>query len=720
MVQPVLMHGGQFRWLYQNQSTENKYYLMRLAAAEKHYQPLPYQITQAMYDGGDSTRTLTGISVDYGCRRDNEILICVEVAHLHPSQIDELEIGVLIGIGENGNEQISQRYFHGQPLYTAPWQIYLLYKNETLYNNEGLKVFLLPHSNQIIFLLEKTILYTHGWKGEMDTLSIQLFTAKPGNQEIVDSFEKKELEKPDTCCQLKRTYVAPFGEFNHSFHKTIPYGRAPYSNAIYQIMTDRFHKGESAVVHNLTLGNPEHPDAFNGGNIKGITEKIEYIRNVIGASGVWISPVTRNISEFKAQSDTLYPYHYYWPDYSECIQESTTIDPRQGTLQDLKELVDVIQTKGMRLIFDVILHHSGYLSVLEQTKPDWFRNGESMYHYSEDIPWEKIWDAKLFGLPAFDHQKKEVQAFLINLVCYMLNSIHVDRFSTGLRLDALRHIPWDFCKEFCETIEREIGVLEKIGEIVSYHPEKMAEYQEKCGLMGMFDYPLYYRLIKVLNGESMKLLADYLLESEKYLNPFLLYAFVSNHDTNRIKSVLYADSMNRRVGAACIFLFTAPRNPVLYYGDEHGYEGTVTQNGFSMVRSKMQFTYPDAGFTQFYCYVSYLRNEHNVLREGGFTIRYADQTLLAYSREHPACDEEFLVIIHNQYEKKSIQFTYYGRYGNIEFVDLFTGDVFSVKDNVILVHMGHIQSRILVPLFLLNNETIIALTKWLETFWKNV
>ena len=84
---------------------------------------------------------------------------------------------------------------------------------------------------------------------------------------------------------------------------------------------------------------------FQGGNLKGIIDKIEYLKE-LGVTTLWIAPI------YKQRFD-MQTYHGY------AIQNFLEVDPRFGTRQDLRNLVDAAHENGIYVLLDVIYNHSG-------------------------------------------------------------------------------------------------------------------------------------------------------------------------------------------------------------------------------------------------------------------------------------------------------------------------------------------------------------------------
>ena len=115
---------------------------------------------------------------------------------------------------------------------------------------------------------------------------------------------------------------------------------------IYFVMTTRFYNGDPSNdtqcwdAQNYNVGDP----AWRG-DFKGLIEKLDYIK-ALGFTAVWITPVVENASG--------YDYHgYHARNFSE-------VDKRYES-EDVKfqDLIDAAHAKGMKIILDIVLNHTG-------------------------------------------------------------------------------------------------------------------------------------------------------------------------------------------------------------------------------------------------------------------------------------------------------------------------------------------------------------------------
>lgn len=62
------------------------------------------------------------------------------------------------------------------------------------------------------------------------------------------------------------------------------------NDIIYFILTDRFRDGDASNNYDVDKNDPKKR---HGGDLKGIIEKLDYIKD-IGATAIWITPVMKN------------------------------------------------------------------------------------------------------------------------------------------------------------------------------------------------------------------------------------------------------------------------------------------------------------------------------------------------------------------------------------------------------------------------------------------
>ncbi len=319
---------------------------------------------------------------------------------------------------------------------------------------------------------------------------------------------------------------------------------------IYFVMIDRFNNPIA-----MPYGNPWNAsyNGFQGGTFEGIRQRLDYIED-LGFRALWLSPVLKNCFY------NPYTYHGYG------IQNFLTIEPRfcsdpararkdpRFAETELERLVDEVHARGMYVIFDIVLNHTG--DVFEyagfgSTAP-WVRepyrvawrdmNGAPRYDWPEppvDAPPEaailpmelrqneffrrrgegdesdgdfaslKEFATDYFEVDPVFGNTYPVRDILIKVYQYIMARFDPD----GYRIDTLKYVEPDFALEFGRNIrEYALSIGKKnfftFGEIydkensISHHVGKdLSNPSDLIGVDAVLDFPLFFRLPDVVKGQ---------------------------------------------------------------------------------------------------------------------------------------------------------------------------------------------------------------------------
>ncbi|SFR31193.1 alpha-amylase [Robiginitalea myxolifaciens] len=140
---------------------------------------------------------------------------------------------------------------------------------------------------------------------------------------------------------------------------------------VYFLLTDRFNNGNPDNDTNFERDNPTGPlRGFMGGDIAGITSKIEtgYF-DALGVNAIWFTPVVEQVhGDTDEGTGNTYGYHGYW------TKDWTALDPNFGTMKDLRRMVDAAHDRGIRVLMDVVINHTGPVTEEDPAWPEaWVR-----------------------------------------------------------------------------------------------------------------------------------------------------------------------------------------------------------------------------------------------------------------------------------------------------------------------------------------------------------
>ncbi|GAB3459859.1 hypothetical protein GCM10027321_18490 [Massilia terrae] len=142
---------------------------------------------------------------------------------------------------------------------------------------------------------------------------------------------------------------------------------------VYLVMTDRFNNANTANDH--AYGRKDDAAklrGFMGGDLAGVTAKIrEGYFNDLGVDAIWITPPVEQIHGSTDEgTGRSYGFHGYW------ARDFTALDANLGTEQDMHDLVDAAHAKGLRVLLDVVMNHTGPVTPQDPVWPaSWVRTG---------------------------------------------------------------------------------------------------------------------------------------------------------------------------------------------------------------------------------------------------------------------------------------------------------------------------------------------------------
>lgn len=140
---------------------------------------------------------------------------------------------------------------------------------------------------------------------------------------------------------------------------------------LYFLLTDRFLDGnQTKEIYFDRTRTTGMLRGFEGGNLRGIIQKIdEGYFDKLGVNAIWFTPIVEQIHEGVDEgTGVTYGFHGYW------TRDWTAIDPNFGTKKDLAELVAKAHAKGIRIVLDGVINHTGPVTDIDTVWPtNWVR-----------------------------------------------------------------------------------------------------------------------------------------------------------------------------------------------------------------------------------------------------------------------------------------------------------------------------------------------------------
>lgn len=632
-------------------------------------------------DGLDASRNIVKVEAHEG-QPHEPYTLRVEMAYLKPlAEKGGLDLYWLIGTGApNGSTSLPDG-IHGST--KQPWNVAVC-----TYDGENSKV--TNAQNQVVptavksvkfdsvrrtidVQIDKEVLRQNGWK-DAQPLSLTPFTAKEfdptGPTDTADLPGSKPWQKDGTLTRVINTGFDP---------APLPAKAKWDGESIYFAFTDRFNQ----VGPNLPDCDRSNMYLYHGGNIQGITEKLDYLKDN-GMTAIWISPVVKQQTHM-FQTDG---YHGYW------AIDFYDVDPHQGNVQDVRTLCEEAHKRGMKIVLDHVVNHTGWAHpwAADPEKKDWFHQNGDIKDFENNWQME---NCSLLGMPDFNQDNPEVYKELLKF-----SKFWIDQGIDGFRLDTIKNMPMHFWKQFTEDIRAYAGPdFLMMGEAFTPKTDLIGSYQSN-GVQSLLDYPLYWAILDSLaQDKSMKILADKVAAGNADSdNPRMLSAFLDNHDNMRFMDKA-GENGREKLKQALAFLMTIDRIPNVYYGTEaamkvgHAYDAIIDPQ----CRADMKFG-ADPDMEAYFSKVANLRRDNPVLTQGGYLETWKDDQVFAYERA--GRDESALVVLNGNGGGQHREIPCRPD-GNLKegarMKDALTGNVYQVRNGKLTFDLGPRQSIILLP-----------------------
>ena len=379
--------------------------------------------------------------------------------------------------------------------------------------------------------------------------------------------------------------------------------RTGFSNAdvLYMLMPDRFASGSTAndQIKGMRAykNDRSQPSLRHGGDLEGLRQHLDYF-NELGVTALWFTPVLENDSPDTDNGFSTY-HGYATTDYYR-------VDPRFGTNEEYKQLINEAHQHGLKVVMDMIFNHCGFHHpwVADMPSRDWFnlpewldgnpegRENDRFLQTSYKLtpvmdPYASEVDMKetvegwfVTSMPDLNQKNPHVMTYLIQNSKWWIETVGID----GIRMDTYPYADREGMARWMKELDEEYPNFNTVGETWVTEPAYTAAWQKGSRLSDsnsylktVMDFSFFEKLSQAKNEETdawwngynriyNSLVYDYL-----YPNPSSVMAFIENHDTDRF---LGNGCDTLALKQALALLLTINRTPQLYYGTEILMNGT--------------------------------------------------------------------------------------------------------------------------------------------------
>lgn len=363
-------------------------------------------------------------------------------------------------------------------------------------------------------------------------------------------------------------------------------------DVVYLLMPDRFANGntQNDRVKGMLekTADRNNPNARHGGDLEGIAQHLDYFSQ-LGVTALWMTPVLENNMPGGS-------YHGY------AITDYYQIDPRFGSNETFRRLVETAHEKGIKIIMDLVFNHCGRENFLFKDMPadDWFNHGKefvqtnyetlapSDIHTSDYIRDLAVKGWFVESMPDWNQRNRYVADYLVQNSIWWIEYAGID----GIRQDTHPYCDFDMMSRWCKTLTDRYPNFNIVGEAWMGNNVSVAYWQKdskvaaplNSNLPTVMDFPLMDAINGAMSeGSDLWPVYRYLAQDVVYADPMHLLTFLDNHDTSRFcRNEKEAQNIDRYKQAVTLIL-TLRGIPQLYYGTEMLMNGDKAQ-GDGMLR----------------------------------------------------------------------------------------------------------------------------------------
>ena len=369
------------------------------------------------------------------------------------------------------------------------------------------------------------------------------------------------------------------------------------ADVLYMLMPDRFAQGAG---HNPQVKgmrpykeDRSQPSLRHGGDLNGIREHLDYFCE-LGVTALWLTPILENDSPDSENGFSTY-HGYATTDYYK-------VDPRFGTNEDYRRLVDEAHAKGLKVVMDMIFNHSGFEHPWTKDMPskDWLNTPEwlkdeqkSKYlqtsykltpvkdPYASKIDLKETTEGWFVPtMPDLNQHNPHLMRYLIQNSIWWIETVGID----GIRMDTYPYAYADAMAQWMKELDEEYPYFNTVGETWVTDPAYTAAWQkdsklskDNSYLKTVMDFSFFDKINKAKDEETddwwngLNRIYHSFVYDFLYPDPSSVMAFIDNHDTDRF---LGNGHDTLALKQALALLLTVKRIPQIYYGTEILMNGT--------------------------------------------------------------------------------------------------------------------------------------------------
>ncbi len=356
------------------------------------------------------------------------------------------------------------------------------------------------------------------------------------------------------------------------------------------------------------------------GTFDEFSEHLQEIKDM-GINTLWFMPI-HPISQTK-RSGRLGSYY--------SVSDYRDVNPEFGDKEDFKELVDKAHEMGFKVMMDWVANHTGWDNAWITEHPEWYTQKDGQIISPEGMGWPDVAD--------LNYDNKEMRLEMIDCMKYWIEEYDID----GFRCDYAPGVPADFWEEARTA-------LDEVKDV----------YMIEEDLGGMAGSNLLYAFDTNYNAKLYEALVE-VARDQKKADKVKLYLpgndnntfgmnYLDNHDVNSYDRTITQAFDEKVLPAMMSVIFTLPGVPMIYSGDEIGYDHAIA----FMEKDTIDWAAGTGDYRGLIKDLSDLKKEHPALFAGNRdeefeVIKTDNKNILAFKRTN---GDDSIICIYNLYKNE--------------------------------------------------------------------
>ena len=342
--------------------------------------------------------------------------------------------------------------------------------------------------------------------------------------------------------------------------------------------------GNARVYYQIFVGSFSDSDGDGIGDLRGIIDRFDYLNDgddnsgvSLGVEGIWLSPIFTSPS-----------YHKY------DVTDYYAIDPQFGTMEDLKELIELCHSRNVQIILDLVINHTSLSNQWYKLFQQAHRDGNTEDPYYDFYSWsdtnapgatyytisgtKQYYEGNFSSeMPELNFDNETVRQAMVDVAKFYLD-LGVD----GFRFDAAKYIYygnesrnadfWIWYMSELRAIKPDIYTVAEVwdSDAITY------PYFASTNCFNFTMSQTSGRIADAAKGGNVNAYTAYVssyIAAIQAQNPDAMpVTFIANHDMDRAAGFLTVASGQAYIAANLAILM--PGSSFIYYGEEIGMKGS--------------------------------------------------------------------------------------------------------------------------------------------------